>query len=882
MVRWTVQLLGTLRILCGEQVVTRFRTRSADVVFAYLSLHLGQDVRREKLEEIGWPDSEQLKRKQNLRTALTSIRTTLGHEVLDADRGVVRLNPDYFDVDALRFRESKDISLYKGRLLDGVTCERLLPFQYEFEDIYVRAIGELMDQLPLNEALKLGMEALRRDPSCVGLRAKVRDLDQIGYSARLRASPFLVSAFIGREREVSELSWLLERNRLITLTGMGGIGKTRLAAEIWSRNMPDAWFISLAELRDARYIGETIGQGLRLPLSSVSKGLEQVIKTLRDESGLLVLDNFEHILSAKGAVEEILLNCPQLRILATSRVGLDIPNEIEFQVGPMATATGAVKDLSESAQFFQDRARATEPSFSITAANEQAVEELCTHLDGFPLSLEVAAAKSRIYSPEEMVRQLGDRFEFLTSSEGGRKRRHSSLLDALDWSFDRLSEADQTLLCQLSVFEGGFTLDAAKNVCGATNSDARLEKLLTSAWIQRTHSSGPTRFRILESIRDYGASLLKPHDQKERQRTHALYYLDMCVRCQAASFTPEEPTFHRLVGDDISNIETAYQWLCLNEPEEALTMVGALNWYWIVSGLAHVGEQRIKDAILKVDETPRQNLGRAYHHAGNFLLFQGRFAESEDWFRRAFNVCSQVDDTFFRGLAASQWGRVLAEMGKDKEATLHIDESIRCLLQIGDDNWICAALTIRSLVGNRAGDVDLALEAGRLGVEHGRKGGYRWGLASCLNELAMACHLSGDYATSVSVQTESISLKRELNALPALVISLADLSATYVAMGDLDKAKETLRDCASALWRLNDHEYYPKVFATAAELFWESGHQELAIQSLAKMVALTNNRRVSASETEARNRAMRLVDKPLNKTLIILTSSAIVDALSGL
>jgi predicted ATPase len=270
---------------------------------------------------------------------------------------------------------------------------------------------------------------------------------------------------VGRERELRELDTLLTSHRLITLTGLGGSGKTRLAAELWKRHQPDAWFISLSDLNDPSSIPEAIRQGLRLPSSANRPALEHVADELGSEQGILILDNFEHLINGSPLVGELLKRCHKLRIVVTSQLVLGLPDEVEYAVGPLGLATLGSGTLSESMVLFEERCRAVVPSFSVTNENLQSVEELCRRLDGFPLALEIAAAKSRVFAPSEMLAQLEDRFTFLTRRHADQHNRHRSLHTALDWSFDRLSEPDQQLLTELSVFRGGFTLDAVGRIC---------------------------------------------------------------------------------------------------------------------------------------------------------------------------------------------------------------------------------------------------------------------------------------------------------------------------------------------------------------------------------------------------------------------------------
>ncbi|MEQ1932405.1 MAG: tetratricopeptide repeat protein, partial [Fimbriimonadaceae bacterium] len=487
------------------------------------------------------------------------------------------------------------------------------------------------------------------------------------------------------------------------------------------------------------------------------------------------------------------------------------------------------------------------------------IEQLCTRLDGFPLSIELAAAKSRVYSPAEMLQQLNDRFEFLSQPNRRQGIGLASLLDALDWSFERLSEPDQKLLSRLSIFEGGFTLDAAEQDCGAVQGGAQIESLISSAWIESAPSIGASRFRLLESVRDYGADLLQPRDRQKLEEDHAYYFQKLAVQCAEASFTPEEPARHRQVQDDIHNIELAWNRLRTKDFEATLDLLNGLYWYDILAGRASLAEMRMKEALSRVDLTPRVNLGRAYHNLGNFHLFQGRFAESVEWFTLANEMTRSCGDELFAGLSSCQLARAAAELGDAKLAEQHVADGIEFIKQVDGDNWMCAALVIKCLAANRFGMVAVALESGREAVRYGRRGGYPWGLASALNELAMACHLDGDYTLANTLQYESLDLKYQSRSHPSVALSLADLTATLLAQGNVDKARTTLKDCVRILEELDEPELFPRLFANAAELLHNFGETEVAKCALAKFVELTNHRRMSASESESFDSALRVV-----------------------
>jgi tetratricopeptide (TPR) repeat protein len=279
-----------------------------------------------------------------------------------------------------------------------------------------------------------------------------------------------------------------------------------------------------------------------------------------------------------------------------------------------------------------------------------------------------------------------------------------------------------------------------------------------------------------------------------------------------------------------------------------MTLATALNWYWILKGLAYIGEARVKEAIAHADPTPRFLLATAHHACGNYLLFQGRHAESEIWFKRATELCAEIGESLFHGLALCQLAQVHAELGRHDSARAHAEESLAFLIEHGDDNWIGAGYVILTLLANRRGDITEALENGTKGVRHCRKGGYPWGLASALNELAMACHLSEDYETALVCQAESIALKRESKAPRSLALSFADQASTLLALGRPSEALISIQECLEILRSLNDLASYPQVFGTAARLSAALGNQEVAAIALASMLEIAETRPLPHAE----------------------------------
>jgi predicted ATPase/DNA-binding SARP family transcriptional activator len=419
-------------------------------------------------------------------------------------------------------------------------------------------------------------------------------------SRRPLASPRLpaqLTRFFGREKEVARLQALLieEERRLVTLTGPGGSGKSRLAIEVAGQlrePFGDAvWFVPLQDLADPQLIPDKVLDVLRLPRSPQLLPLEQLVTFFSHRSALLLLDNFEHLV-AKGAslVQALLERTERLTVLVTSRQRLGLPGEREFPVCPLPTPKDrdTVERLmrSESIQLFVDRAQAVRLEFELTEANAASTAALCQKLEGLPLALELAAARAAVLTPAQMLTRLSQRFDFLATHGRAADARHRSLRTALDWSHQLLSPELQRFFARLSIFRGGWTLAAAETVCEEPRALEHLSRLRESSLVDAAENEGEIRFRLLETLREYAAEQLPTAERALLAKRHAEYYMTLGEQVEPELQGPEMAAWLDRLEREHDNAWAALAWSQTEagDLELGLRLAGALRAFWNLRG----------------------------------------------------------------------------------------------------------------------------------------------------------------------------------------------------------------------------------------------------------------------------------------------------------
>jgi predicted ATPase/DNA-binding SARP family transcriptional activator len=659
--------------------------------------------------------------------------------------------------------------------------------------------------------------------------------------------PLALTRFFGRERELTRLDTLLAspETRLVTLTGMGGTGKTRLALEVARRQSeaPTAravCFAPLADLTNAALLPNALRDALRLPAAAAEVDpLEQVAGALSGRRRpLLVLDNFEHLVEGGTRILEALLGrLPELTCLVTSRRWLDLSFERQFAVSPLPIPPDGRDQSPErlignaSVQLFLDRAQAVKPDFQVTPANANVLARLCRRLEGIPLALELAAARALMLPPAQMLAQLdasartGDtgasaRFEILTSRKRDLPARSRTLRAALDWSYHLLEPETQRAFTALSVFHGSWTVEAAEAVMGNVVAPGAMGNLLAElracSLVQEevtadAAAGGPNRFRMLETLREYASGQLTREERAERERRHALFYLSLAEHAAQAFTARQTDQFRGWLDADRENLHGALDWtIRTQETELGLRLSGALWWFWTMRGHAAEGRERLTQ-VLALDErapvrTPERAASRARAQgcAALLALAQHDYAAARSLLEAALETWRARGD--WQGVAATlnSLGSAAQAQGELAAARAFFEESLRLWRENDGPRGAAIALNNLAEVWLSQGELTRAQAACVEACVICRENGYRGTRAWSLHIQGRIAQAHGDPAAARKLLEEGLVLRRAAGAKPGIAESLFSLGQLAHDQGDLAAARARFSESLALRREMND------------------------------------------------------------------------------
>ncbi|HKX19651.1 MAG TPA: AAA family ATPase [bacterium] len=614
--------------------------------------------------------------------------------------------------------------------------------------------------------------------------------------------PRQLTSFIGREQEIEEVKRLLPNTALLTLHGPGGCGKTRLAyrvaADLTDQYADGVWATELAALSDPGLVPKAVATAFDLPEQPGSSLGETLKNSLRNRSALLVLDNCEHLVGACAELADNLLKaCPRLRIMATSREPLGIPGEIIWDVPSLSVPEASrVTEPAQLGRFdgirlFVDRAASNRPGFALTAANAAAVAQVCERLEGIPLAIELAAARVRALTVDQIATRLDDRFRLLTS--GGRVGllRHQTLRATMDWSYGLLSEHEQGLLRRLSVFAGGWTLEAAEGVCAGDGiAAASILDLLTSladkSILTVETRGGAARYRLLETVRQYGQEKLREGEGTSKiGGAHRDWYLAFVEQTVAEQYGPRaELSMDRLEADH-NNIRAALEWSrnAQDGAEAALRFVGALHWFYFRHDHWSEALGWTEGALARSAEAPPAVVPKALALATHLAWRREDYELANVLGEKGLALCRQLDDKhnselllFYLGITAHFQGHY------DRGARLYAD-CLNVCAEYGDKWQYAMTLVHEGLMEHRRNRDEYAVLHYAHGLAVFREVGDKWGMAFSLYQFGAATLAQNQHDRAATFFAESLAFCRDVGNRWVSRLNLEGLAFAAVIRG---------------------------------------------------------------------------------------------------
>jgi len=695
-------------------------------------------------------------------------------------------------------------------------------------EVYARTRAVLDDDLGLepSAALRaLHQKVLTQDPGLAPAALSppaVPPADRESRATTRSNVPRPVRALIGRERELDSLADLVSTSRLVSLVGPGGAGKTTTAyaaaAQLADRYRDGAWVVRLAPVTDPDHVPLSAAEALGAPLDGAAVGgpaRQRLLTYLAHRELLLVLDNCEHVVDAAARlVDDVLAHCPEVTVLTTTREALAVPGEVQVPLGPLATPPtgtlpGRVLDYP-AAQLFAERARAVRPTLDLTREEDlRAVADVVVALDGMPLAVELAAARTSTLSPPELAARLTDRFGLLTSGPRTAEARQRTLRATVDWSHDLLTEPERVVFRRLAVFHGGWTLDAAEAVTAGPDL-ARTEILdVLSRLVERqmvtvddVRQGQPSRYRMLETLRQYANERLTAAGEADRAAAaHVAYFRAVTDAAEWTLRGPGQAATLRRLRDELANLRAAFAWLSAREGDEArvedaLHLAGSLGWFWHFG--RHVEGRDVLRHVIALAGGSAAARARALQAVS--LVERPRSCPVHPSPRCAetaaasLELFEQLGDTrraaISRVLLAVEG--VSAREG-DEKATRS-----QALLAAADEQFTAAAdewghalaAFVRMETYLKTGDDARALPTGRAAAAAFRALNDPWGLSAVLYHLGWGLRQFGRYAEAVPVLEEAIEVSARGGIQNTELWALADLGVALVNLGDLGGARD--------------------------------------------------------------------------------------------
>ncbi len=753
-------------------------------------------------------------------------------------------------------REEAHAGLIRLYALSGRRGEALRQYQV-LEETLVRELGAE----PGEESRRL-QEGIRSGRVPVGGRPSRSRRSDEGYGAGLHNLPVPRGSFVGRERDAVEIKRLLSMTGLLNLTGAGGSGKTRLALEV-ARELVGSyadgvWFVELAPLSEPELVPQAVAAALAVCEQPGRPLKETLVEHLRDERTLLILDNCEHLVDAAASlVDALLSSCPRLRVLATSREPLGVAGEVNWRVPPLSVPDAErlppAEDLAcyESVRLFVERARARLPAFEITPENARSVAEVCRRLDGIPLAIELATARLAVLAVEQVADRLEESLKLLTGGTRTAAPRQQTMRATLEWSHELLSEPEKKLFGRLSVFAGGWTLEAAEAVgmgdgIGRDDVLDLLNGLIDKSLVVAEASSGvetlhatSLRYRMLEPVRQYARERLEESGEAGEVRSnHAAFFRALAEVAEPELRGAEQAVWLERLEREHDNMRAALSWsLESGEGELGLRLAGALGDFWHARGHLNEGRRWLKEALAKGDASSASARVRALAHAGYLAWEQIDYERATALSEEGLALSRESGDKAGTAAALYVLGAVAMFQTRFEDTSTLFEEALALWRELEDTSGVARTLQGLGLVAVARHDYERAMAIHEESLTLAREAGDNLGVILALGQGALAAVGRGEHDLAGHLCAEGLELARGAGHPHAIMFILNVGSVLATARGQPVRSAR-MWGAAAALGQtigitglspVEQHHYGPYIAAARSELgdaAWEAALAE--------------------------------------------------------
>jgi predicted ATPase/DNA-binding CsgD family transcriptional regulator len=680
-------------------------------------------------------------------------------------------------------------------------------------------------------------------------------------TAATTSIPVPLTPLIDREQELDEAIAMLRRDdiRIVTLTGPGGTGKTRLSLEIAARLTAEydgrVHWVSLAAVTEPSVVLTAIAQSLGIREDGDQPLAARIDAALADHRVLLVLDNFEQITSAAPIVASLLTSSPGAKALVTSRAALHIRGEHELPLPPLAVPDPRKLPPPDelatvpAIALFLDRAQSVKPDLSLDSENAPAIAEICARLDGLPLAIELAAARIKLLPPTAMLPRMANRLNLLTGGARDLPTRLQTMRNAIAWSYDLLTPDEQVHFQRLSVFVRGFTLEAAEEVASGSDEalatdvlDGVASLVDHSLFRQVEGPDGEPRFLMLETIREFATEQLNLSSEEEVFRSrHAHYYAKLAEDAEHGLVGPEQGPWLKRLEADNDNFRAALAWMIEREPgPTAQRFAGALLRFWDIRGYLSEGRSWLERALATKSDKPDAARTRALLSAATLARRQGDYPHATELYKESLEASRELNNRSGIASALNNLGVIAHEQAEYPRANELYGEALDIFREDGDRQRTAATLTNLGIVARRQGDYDRATELYEESLGIWRALGDRLRVALNLNNLGVLAFTRGDLPRAVSLYEEALPVYRELDDRGGIALTLNNLAEAVRDQGDLSRATEYYEESLSLRAEQGDRAGIAESLAGVASVAARAGLNDRAVRLFAAADFLRN------------------------------------------